>query len=127
MKLTNYHLGVIVVGLILVAGIGRFLMKKTGLIEGMTNPSETEFIAKGIGNDLEGLKDSLLINKYNSNYKTIVEDLMKWCDLAILNGLINSKLNIQDGISQSNTEIVSSFNQYADFKNTLQQVYDNLL
>lgn len=109
-----------------VCGVLYFILRKK-LVEGLSNAGMTEIIAKGFGNDIEQLEDTLLIKKYGANYKTIIDDMSKWCDLAILNGLISSKLNVQDGVSETNTQIISSLNQYSQLKETLQGVKNKLL
>jgi hypothetical protein len=52
--------------------------------EGMATASSTELVSKGISNDITKLQDLLLISKYKNNYKDIVDDMIKWCDLALL-------------------------------------------
>lgn len=97
------------------------------VIEGLANPAHTEFVSKGLKNDITSLQDSLHISKYQSNYQAILKDMMQWCDLEVLRVLVSNKLNIQDGVDTANTELISSLNQYSQFKNTLQSVYDNIL
>lgn len=111
---------------IMVCGL-LYLLLKGRIIEGLSNAGMTEIIAKGLSNDIKKLEDTLLINKYSDNYRAIVNDMSKWADLAILNGLISSKLNVQDGVSESNTQIITSLNQYAQLKESLQGVKNNLL
>ena len=102
--------------------------RHNSLIEGMENPSVTDFVVKGISNDITKLEDQLHLEKYHSNYQTILRDLMKWCDLEVLKTLSSpGKINIEDGVTNANTELITSLNQYSQFKNTLQGVYDNLL
>jgi hypothetical protein len=102
-------------------------LKQSNIVEGLSNPSHTEFISKGLKNDLASLQDSLHISKYQSNYQEIVKDMMEWCDLEILKTLVTNKINIQDGVNTENSQLISSLNQYAEFKNTLQGVYDSIL
>jgi hypothetical protein len=87
----------------------------------------TNFVVKGINNDIESLKDSLHLVKYQDNYKQILNDIATWCDLEILKALVNSKLNIDDGLSTKNTEVITSMNQWAQFRNNLQSVENNIL
>jgi hypothetical protein len=102
--------------------------RHNSLIEGMENPSITDLVVKGISNDITILEDQLHLKKYHSNYQTILRDLMKWCDLEVLKMLTSpGKINIGDGVTNANTELITSLNQYSQFKNTLQGVYDNLL
>ena len=96
-------------------------------IEGLSNPAHTEFVSKGLKTDITTLEDSLLISKYNTNYKEILNDMMDWCDLEILKVLVSNKINIVEGVSTANTELIASLNQYSNFKTTLQGVYDNVL
>ena len=63
----------------------------------------------------------------NFYYKQIINDLMKWCDLQILQVLVANKINIEEGVHTTNTELITSLNQYSQFKNTLQGVYDGVL
>lgn len=123
MKLSNK----IIICLGIVLGLYYILKKRDIAVEGMSNAGMSELIAKGFGNDITQLEDTLLIDKYKANYKTILQDMIKWCDLAILNGLISSKLNVQEGVNETNTQIITSLNQYSQMKITLQGVYDNLL
>lgn len=102
-------------------------LKQSNIVEGLSNPSHTEFISKGLKNDLASLQDSLHIAKYQSNYQEIVKDMMEWCDLEILKTLVTNKINIQDGVNTENSQLITSLNQYAEFKNTLQGVYDSIL
>ena len=54
--------------------------------------------------------------------------MSKWADLAILNGLMTGgKLNVQNGVDETNTQVVTSLNQYAELKKTLQGVKKDLL
>lgn len=101
--------------------------RKQNIIEGLSNPAHTEFVSKGLSNDITSLQDALHISKYQSNYQSILKDLMQWCDLEILSVLVSNKLNIQDGVSSTNTDLISSLNQFSQFRNTLQGVYDNVL
>lgn len=117
----------VVVALVLLCG-GLYMMKnKRSIIEGLANPAHTEFVSKGLSNDITSLQDALHISKYQSNYQSIVKDMMQWCDLSILKVLVSNKINIEDGVDTANTELITSLNQYAQFKNTLQGVNDTLL
>jgi hypothetical protein len=116
-----------VVALVLLCG-GLYMMKnKRSIIEGLANPAHTEFVSKGLSNDITSLQDALHISKYQSNYQSIVKDMMQWCDLSILKVLVSNKIGIEDGVDTANTELITSLNQYAQFKNTLQGVNDTLL
>ena len=97
------------------------------LVEGLANPEHTEFVSKGIKNDIVSLEDSLHISKYQDNYRDIVNDMMQWCDLEILKTLMSNKINISDGINSDNVKLVESLNQFSQFRNTLQSVHDNVL
>lgn len=97
------------------------------VIEGLSNPSHTEFVSKGLKNDIVSLEDSLHLSKYQKNYQEIIKDMMSWCDLEILTVLVSNKINIEDGVNAANTELITSLNQYAQFRDTLQGVYDNVL
>jgi hypothetical protein len=116
----------VLVALLVLIGTLYFITRNP-IVEGLANPSHTEFVAKGIKNDITSLEDSFLLSKYQSNYREIVNDLMKWCDLQILQVLVANKINIKDGIDPANTELITSLNQYSQFKNTLQGVYDSVL
>lgn len=103
-------------------------LTRTSIIEGLTNnPSQSEFIAKGLKNDITTLQDGLLLSKYQSNYKEILKNMIEWSDLQILKTLVSNKLNLEDGVSNDNTQLITSLNQYSEFKNTIQNVYDNVL
>jgi len=120
----------IIICLGIVAGLYYILRSRNRNIEGLSsNAGMSEMIAKGLDNDITQLEDSLQIEKYKANYKTILNDMIKWCDLAILNGLISgqSKLNITEGLNETNTQAVTSLNQYSQLKTTLQGVYNTLL
>jgi hypothetical protein len=106
-----------------------YLLLRRRVIEGLSNTGAmSEIIAKGFGNDLKQLEDTLLIDKYGANYRTILDDMSKWADLAILNGLMTGgKLNVQNGVDETNTQVVTSLNQYAELKKTLQGVKQDLL
>lgn len=124
------NLNRIIICLGIVAGLYYILRSRNRNIEGLSsNAGMSEMIAKGLDNDITQLEDSLQIEKYKANYKTILNDMMKWCDLAILNGLISgqSKLNITEGLNETNTQAVTSLNQYSQLKTTLQGVYNTLL
>lgn len=117
----------VVLALLLLCG-GLYMMKnKRSIIEGLANPAHTEFVSKGLSNDITSLQDALHISKYQSNYQSIVKDMMQWCDLSILKVLVSNKIGIEDGVDTANTELITSLNQYAQFKNTLQGVNDTLL
>lgn len=106
-----------------------YLVLRGRVVEGLSNTGAmSEIIAKGFDNDLKQLEDTLLIEKYGSNYRTILDDMSKWADLAILNGLMTGgKLNVQNGVDETNTQVVTSLNQYAELKKTLQGVKKDLL
>ena len=106
-----------------------YLVLRRRVVEGLSNTGAmSEIIAKGFGNDLKQLEDTLLIDKYGANYRTILDDMSKWADLAILNGLMTGgKLNVQNGVDETNTQVVTSLNQYAELKKTLQGVKKDLL
>lgn len=125
MKITNQTI-VYLATTVALCGVLYLLLRNT-IVEGLSNAGMSKIIAKGFGNDIKQLEDTLLINKYSANYKTILDDMIMWSDLAILNGLISSKLNVQDGVSETNTQIITSLNQYAQLKETLQGVKQNLL
>ena len=116
----------VVVALLFLIGILYFLTRSK-VVEGLANPSHTEFVSKGLKNDITSLEDSLHITKYQSNYQEILKDMMKWCDLEVLKVLTSNKINIEDGVNAANTDLITSLNQYSQFKNTLQSVYDNVL
>lgn len=101
--------------------------RHSNIVEGLANPSHTEFVSKGLKNDIVSLEDSLHISKYQKNYQEIIKDMMSWCDLEILKVLVSNKINIEDGVDTANTELITSLNQYAQFRDTLQSVYDNVL
>ena len=127
MKITKQT--ILYLGITVAICVVLYLVLRRRNVEGMSsNASLTEFIAKGLGSDNTKFEDALLINKYKANYKTIIQELIKWCDLAVLNGLIASgKLNVKEGVSDTNTQIITGLNQYAELKKTLQDMYDNLL
>tara|TARA_B110000858_G_scaffold192819_1_gene244178 strand:- start:2385 stop:2768 length:384 start_codon:yes stop_codon:yes gene_type:complete len=125
MKITNQTI-IYLATTVALCGVLYLLLRNT-TVEGLSNAGMSKIIAKGFGNDIKQLEDTLLINKYSANYKTILDDMIMWSDLAILNGLISSKLNVQDGVSETNTQIITSLNQYAQLKETLQGVKQNLL
>lgn len=119
----------ILTGLVLI-GLLIFVVRffgKSKMREGLANPSSTSFVLKGISNDVESVKDSLLLQKYQNNYKQILKDVATWCDLEILKAIVNSKLNIDDGFSTKNTEVITSLNEWAKFRNSLQSVDINIL
>ena len=116
----------VVVALLVLIGTLYFVTRNP-IVEGLANPSHTEFVAKGIKYDITSMQDSLLLSKYQSNYQGIVKDMMQWCDLEILQVLVSNKINIEDGVNAANTDLITSLNQYSQFKNTLQGVYDNVL
>ena len=122
----NLKLGLAVV-LIIISAAYLFGMNKQNNREGLSNPQHTQFVSKGVKNDIESLKDSLHIAKYQSNYQEIVQDLMEWCDLEILKVIASNKLNLQDGVDTANTELITSLNQWSNFRNTLQNVQSNVL
>ena len=103
------------------------LLFRSKLREGMASASSTEFVSKGISNDITTLEDQLLISKYKTNYKEIVDDMIKWCDLALLKALSSNYINVDKGIETANTEIITAMNQYSQFKNTLQEIKTELL
>ena len=104
----------VVVALLFLIGILYFI-KRSKVVEGLANPSHTEFVSKGLKNDITSLEDSLHITKYQSNYQ------------EVLKVLTSNKINIEDGVNAANTDLITSLNQYSQFKNTLQGVYDNVL
>jgi hypothetical protein len=106
-----------------------YLVLRGRVVEGLSNTGAmSEIIAKGFDNDLKQLEDTLLIEKYGANYRTILDDMSKWADLAILNGLMTGgKLNVQNGVDETNTQVITSLNQYAELKKTLQGVKKDLL
>ena len=56
----------VVVALVLLCG-GLYMMKnKRSIIEGLANPAHTEFVSKGLSNDITSLQDALHISKYQS-------------------------------------------------------------
>jgi len=116
----------VVVALLVLIGTLYFITRNP-IVEGLANPSHTEFVVKSIKNDITRLDDSFLFSKYQNNYKQIINDLMKWCDLQILQVLVANKINIQEGVDTANTELITSLNQYSQFKNTLQGVNDSVL
>jgi len=95
--------------------------------EGLTNPAHTEFVAKGLKNDIVSLQDALHISKYQDNYHEIVKDLADWCDLSMLKVIVSNKINIGDGINSENTKLISSLNQYSQFRETLSGIADTVL
>lgn len=95
--------------------------------EGMATASSTELVSKGISNDITKLQDLLLISKYKNNYKDIVDDMIKWCDLALLQTVSAGFINVDKGMDPSNTQIITGLNQYSQFKNTLQGLKTELL
>ena len=102
----------VVVALLVLIGTLYFVTRNS-IVEGLANPSHTEFVSKGIKNDITSLQDSLLLSKYQSNYQGIVKDMMQWCDLEILQVLVSNKLNIEDGVNAANTDLITSLNQYS--------------
>ena len=95
--------------------------------EGMATASSTEFVAKGISNDITKIQDLLLISKYKNNYKDIVDDLIKWCDLALLQAVSAGFINVDKGMDTTNTQLITGLNQYSQFKDTLQGLKTELL
>ena len=116
-------LGIALVMIFLV-GYVKNLMKTR---EGLENPAHSEFISQGVKRDVESLKDSLHLGKYQKNYTQILQDLAQWCDLVIMKSVVNNKINLDQGMSSSNTEIITSMNEWAKFRNTLQGLHNNLL
>ena len=128
MKTENFRSLWVLGALLLLCLILYSFVYNVPIVEGLANDASlTDHIAKGLKNDLTTLEDSLLIKKYQTNYKNIINDLMKWCDLEILQTITTGKFNIDDGVNTANTELISSLNQYSQFKNTLQGVYDSVL
>jgi hypothetical protein len=82
----------VLVALLVLIGTLYFITRNP-IVEGLANPSHSEFVVKSIKNDVTQLDDSFLFSKYENNYKELVNDLMKWCDLQILQVLILQILN----------------------------------
>jgi len=117
----------VVVALLILILVLHLYNRWCNIVEGLANPADTEFIAKGIKNDIVSLQDALHIDKYQGNYQEIVKDMIQWCDLSLLKSVVSNKVNIEKGVSADNTELIRSLNQYSLFKETLQNVYNNIL
>lgn len=116
-----------VCGLCLIVLLVIVLFRSKKMREGMATASSTELVSKGISNDITKLQDLLLISKYKNNYKDIVDDMIKWCDLALLQSVSAGFINVDKGMDPSNTQIITGLNQYSQFKNTLQGLKTELL
>ena len=129
MKLTK-NMKSILVGLAIVAVmivVVGFVKSKSGIREGLANPAHTEFISKGISNDVQSSHDALHLVKYQKEYKQILDDMAKWCDLQILNTIVTNKISMDDGVNTKNTEVITGLNQWAQFRDNLQSVSNNVL
>ena len=118
---------IVILTLLLLSFLLYCLTKNTDIIEGLANPAHTEFVSKGLSNDITSLQDALHISKYQKNYQTIVKDMMKWCDLSLLKVIVSNKINIENGVDTANTELISGLNEYSKFRDNLQTVYNNIL
>lgn len=118
---------IVILTLLLLSFLLYSLTKNTDIIEGLANPAHTEFVSKGLSNDITSLQDALHISKYQKNYQTIVKDMMKWCDLSLLKVIVSNKINIENGVDTANTELISGLNEYSKFRDNLQTIYNNIL
>jgi hypothetical protein len=104
-----------------------FVLFRTKMREGMATASSTELVSKGISNDITKIQDLLLISKYKNNYNDIVDDMIKWCDLALLQAVSGGFISVDKGMDPTNTKIITGLNEYSQFKNTLQGLKTELL
>jgi hypothetical protein len=104
-----------------------FVKSKSGHREGLANPAHTEFVSKGISNDVQSAHDALHLVKYQKEYKEILDDMAKWCDLLILKTVVTNKISMDEDINTKNTEVITALNQWAQFRDNLQSVSNNVL
>lgn len=103
---------------------------RTSLVEGLVGStataSKSEQIAASILNDNKVFKDALLMPKYYKNYESIIVDMEEWCNLQMVNAVVDNGINVNDGMSEANMKIVKNINKVKKMKDNLQDVMSYL-
>jgi hypothetical protein len=103
---------------------------RTSLVEGLVGStataSKSEQIAASILNDNKVFKDALLMPKYYKNYESIIVDMEEWCNLQMVNAVVDNGINVNDGMSEANMKIVKNINDVKKMKDNLQDVMSYL-
>ena len=90
------------------------------MIEGLTNISSNSADTAAIIKDqTTKTLDTLLINKYRSNYEDIIVNMNDWCDAQILNIIVSGEMDCKNGCSEKFMASVKKVNNLENFKKTL--------
>ena len=95
-----------------------------GLANNNINPSQ---VAKSIKNDIVVFENALNIKHNSQEYDEILTDVTKWCNLAVLDTIVTNKLKFKNGVDTTNTELITSLNQYMTLQQSLFNIQNNIL
>ena len=97
------------------------LMTRRGrLVEGF-NPVDLKDRPAEIEKENTRVLDSLNVSKYRTNYEDTIQNKIKWCDNQILAHLVSDKLDVNDPMTEKNTNLIQNINHLHQFKNTLKE------
>ena len=113
-------LGCAIVCIVVVYIIMSLLKYQVKIVEGITNiASDSSDVAESIKNNTTKTLDTLLINKYRTNYEDIIINMNDWCDAQILNMIVSGDLDCTNGYNDKLLTKIRNLNDLESFKDTL--------
>ena len=105
-------------------GLGIILLllitRRGRLIEGF-NPVDLKDRPAEIEKENTRVLDSLNVSKYRTNYEDTIQNKIKWCDNQILAHVVSDKLDVNDPMTEKNTNLIQNVNHLHQFKTTLKE------
>lgn len=116
--------GLAVIFLLLLSGAVKMLSYKKQVIEGMTNNVDKtlEQSAKMIEDEAEKINDTLLIDKYRSDYEDLITNLYDAVSSSLIYNISKNADSIsKDPLSDENSNTIDKLNKLSSFRETLNQ------
>ena len=90
------------------------------LVETLTNmSSDSVSTAATIKESTTKTLDTLLINKYRSNYEDIIINMNNWCDAEILRTIVSGDIDCKNGCDDKFMKKIHTVNDLGNFKGYL--------
>jgi len=90
------------------------------LVETLTNmSSDSVSTAATIKESTTKTLDTLLINKYRSNYEDIIINMNNWCDAEMLRTIVSGDIDCKNGCDDKFMKKIHTVNDLGNFKGYL--------
>ena len=114
------YLGCTLVILIVIYIVMSLFNYQLTLVETLTNmSSDSVDTAATIKESTTKTLDTLLVDKYRSNYEDIIINMNEWCDAQMLKTVVSGEMDCKNGCNEKFMKKIHTVNDLGNFKNYL--------